>query len=405
MILKLAWRNIWRNSRRSIIALSSISVGVFAILLSDGLNTGMIEQILSNQISSSVSHIQIHNKGYNDNKVIQSIIPEPAKVEQTIKKNPEVKSFSKRVIAFGLLSSASSSTGMFIYGVDHKDEPQVSSIKDAVIEGEYLMGNDKEIVVGKKLSEKLGVGIGDKVVAMSNTPDGAIGSDVYRIVGIYATASSEFDKVNVFINIKAAQKLLEIGNDFHEFALILNDIKKLEVAKDEINRILSEGKYEVLTYRDLLPSLILQIDLYKESMWIINLIVGLALIFGIINTMLMSVFERINELGVLMSIGMKNRKIFSMIVSEALILGVIGTLVGLLIGAAVLIPLSNTGIDFSWFAAGLESWGVGSIVYPSFMIENLITTIILIPFITVIGAMYPALKAIRLEPVSAIRYV
>jgi ABC-type antimicrobial peptide transport system permease subunit len=140
-------------------------------------------------------------------------------------------------------------------------------------------------------------------------------------------------------------------------------------------------------------------------MIVLDLIIGLALIFGIINVMLMSVFERINEFGVLMSIGMKNSKLFLMIVFEAFIIGVIGTIAGLIIGLLIHYPISITGIDFSVFAEGLDSYGVGAIIYPYLSIENIITMIIIIPFIVVLGAIYPAFRAIRLQPVYAVRYV
>ena len=140
-------------------------------------------------------------------------------------------------------------------------------------------------------------------------------------------------------------------------------------------------------------------------MFIVNLIVGLALIFGIINSMLMAVFERINEFGVLMSIGMKNSRLFLMILTEALILGIFGTLIGVGSGILLNIPISDYGIDLSLFAAGLESFGVGAVIYPVLSIENVLITLIMLPFISVLGAVYPAYKAIKLEPVYAIRYV
>lgn len=404
MLLTLSWRNIWRNKRRSLIVLLSVIVGVNSILFMDGLTNGMLVQILDNQISLSVSHIQIHKKGYNDDKTVQNYIPDPSRVETVLKSNPDVVHYSERVKTYGLLSSASNSSGVYINGIVPEEEKNVSSIKSYIIEGTYLTGAMREVVLGKKLAEKLSVSIGDKVVAMSNSPDGTIGSDVFRVVGIFRTPNSEFDKTFIYITLENAQKMLEIPGTVHEFAIITKNYETANVIRDELQKILGD-KYEVLSYEDLLPFVILQLDMYKESMFIVNLIIGLALIFGIINSTLMSVFERINEIGVLMSIGMKNIKIFNMIILESLIIGLMGTVIGVVTAYLIHIPLGSYGIDLSIFADSLESFGMGAILYPTLSLDNFIITLITIPFIAVLGAVYPAIKAVRLQPVYALRYV
>ena len=239
---------------------------------------------------------------------------------------------------------------------------------------------------------------------MSNTLKGDVGSDLFRVAGIYQTSSSEFDKVNIFIPLKKSQELLGIGDKIYEFAMITDNYKNVDKIKNEIASKLNSN-YEVQSYKDMLPLLILQMDMYNEMMFIIDFVIGLALIFGIINTMLMAVFERIREIGVLMSIGMKNKKIYLMILMEAFVIGIIGTVVGVIVGLLLYLPLSYSGINFSIFAQSLESFGVGAVIYPVISIQNLINTIIIIPFITVLGALYPAYKAIKLEPVYAINYV
>ncbi len=404
MLFKLAWRNIWRNKRRSLIVVLSVVVGVVAIIISDGLSNGMMRQMLFNQISSNIAHIQIHKKGFKDNKVVKNYLPDFKQVESIVKSQPMVKSFSERVISSGLLSSANNSSGVTIYGVHPEEEAKVSKIKSSIIEGKYFDDGGRSIVIGKKLAEKLDVGIGDKVVAMVTALNGEMGSELFRVTGIFRTYSSDFDKTTVYVPIQTAQKMLGIGDKIDEFAIILDNYKKApEVKKKLLSKL--DNRYEVFTYGDLLPMLILQMDIYNETMFILNLIIGLALVFGIINTMLMSVFERIREFGVLMSIGMKNKKLLTMILSEAFILGIIGTIIGLGVGLLIQIPLSKSGINLSFFAEGLESFGAGAIIYPVLSIQNLINTIIFMPFVAVIGALYPAYKAIKLEPVYAIRYV
>lgn len=404
MLIRIAWRNLWRNRRRSLIIQSSVVIGVVAIIFLDGLMNGMLYQMLFNQVSSTIAHIEIHKNGFNDNKSVQNFIPDNEIIEKTIQEEPGVKYYSRRVISFGLLSSASNSSGVYIYGVNPPEEINVSSISNSIIEGNYLSGSDREIVIGQGLADKLDVSLGDKVVAMTNRDDGKIGSDLFRVTGIYKSFSSEFDKSYIYIPIQNAQTMMNIGDNIYEFALILNDYKNAQAVTNDLRSRLSYD-YEVLSYRDILPLLIIQLDLYKQSAFIITFIVSLALIFGIINTMIMAVFERINEFGVLMSIGMSSSKIFLMIVWEAFILGVVGTIAGFVIAMLLHLIVSNTGINLSMFAASLDSFGLGATIYPQLLIENIINTLVTIPFISVLGAIYPAYKAIKLEPVYALRYV
>lgn len=405
MLLKLAWRNIWRNKRRSLIVFGSVVVGVISILFIVGVTNAFLNQMLYNQVSLSTSHIQIHKDGFRDNKVIQNFIPSPDVVESVLESEKDIKAYSKRGITFGLLSSPENSSGIYLNGVVPGMEEKVSKVKSTIIKGKYLTGEKGEIILGKKLAEKLNVDIGNKVVAMANETDGSIGSDVFRVVGIFETENSEFDKSNIFVNLSQFQSMLNIGNEVHEFAIVLNNPKDADQVKAEIVSKLNNKNYEVLTYEELLPLLILQIDLSKESMIIFYFIIGLALIFGIINSMLMSVFERINELGILLAVGMKTTKIFNMIVFESLLLGCIGTVAGLTLGSALVGILNQTGLDLSLFAESLNSFGIGAILYPTVDFGEISSVLLMIPIVSILGAIYPAYKAIKLQPVEAIRYV
>lgn len=227
---------------------------------------------------------------------------------------------------------------------------------------------------------------------------------MFRIVGLFQTVSSEFDKSYMFISLRSAQEMLEMGSAVSEFAIITEDRREAEQISEKLKSALGPS-YEVLTYADIMPLMISQMRIYEESMYIVYVIVGLAMIFGIVNTMLMSVFERIREFGVLMSIGMKNSRLVGMILLEAAVLGVVGAAVGLLAGLGLLIPLSHSGLHLSMFAESLTSFGTGSVIYPVLRPVAVVESMVIIPLIAVIGAIYPALKAIRFEPVRALRYV
>jgi ABC-type lipoprotein release transport system permease subunit len=379
-------------------------VGVNATLLMDTLSRGMIVQMVDNQIRSHISHIQIHRKGFRDNPVIQATIPDAKRVNEALKNVEGIAFSSPRVLTYGLVSSAANSSGILLVGIDPDREANITSVSKSLQAGRYLSGNPNEAVVGAALAEKLGVGLGDRIVAMASAIDGHVGSDVYRIVGLFETFSSEFDKSTIYVPIASAQSMLAIGEEVSEYVLIVSNMEQLPGIQKTLEERLGD-KYEVHSYAQILPILLAIVDMYDQSMAIFYGIIGIALIFGIINTMLMSVFERIHEFGVLKAIGMPDHRLLLMVLLEALHLGIIGTAAGFAIGYILYIPLSHTGIDLRMFSEGLRSFGVGAIIYPVLTWGSVAMALLIIPFISVLGALYPALKAVRLTPVSAIRHV
>ncbi len=405
MLLKLAWRNLWRNKRRSLIVLISIIVGVAILLINEGFTNGLVYSMLSNQVKTHTSHIQIHANGFNSDKQIESILPDQRKVLNEIEKQEFVKKYSKRVVAFGLLTSPSGSAGCALTGVEHDKESNITNISERIVEGAYLTGKTKEIVIGKKMAEKLDVKIGSKVVLVSNSYEGIVENRLFRISGIYKSSNSNHDKMYIYVNLKDSQDMLALGNNINELAIITDNTENVYVYKESLINTLNDKAYEVLSFEDLNPMIMAYIGSYKQMIYVMYMIFVIAALFGIINTMLMSVFERVQEIGILMSLGMKKSKIFMMIIQEALVLGGFGTAVGFISGMLVVLVLSSTGIDFSLFSDGLSNFGLDSTVYPILKVQTILNSLLIMPFATVLGAVYPAYKAIKLLPTDAMRYV
>lgn len=403
MLLNIAWRNLWRNRRRSLIILTSIVVGVMALVALDSLMKGLMTQMLKNAISSQVSHIQIHKKGFNENRKTQSVVPNREEVEKALGEANYVKAWSKRAISSGMINSAGASSGVTIIGALPNSERRVTNIADKIVEGEYLSGNDNKIVIGKDISEKLEVGVGDKIVLMAAQMDGSVGYGMYRVAGVFETGSSEFDKTHVYIPLAQAQTLLDLGDEVHEYAMIVNNEKGVDEDKAALAEKI-DGEYEILTYKELLPIIMAYMDMVQASMIITYLIFIVAILFGVINSMLMSVMERIKEFGVLMSIGMKGGKIFFMVVQESFLLGIFGTVVGFALGYSLFL-LMKDGVDLSIYKESLASFGTGSVIYPVFDASVILNAFIFMPIATALGAIYPALKAVKLQPTDAMRHV
>jgi len=403
MLLKLAWRNIWRQRRRSLIVMTSIIIGNASILLYDSIAIGFTSQKLDNEIGTHVSHIQINSEGYNDNKVIGNKIDNPELVEKQLLNIPFVANYSPRIITFGMVTSAENSSGARLVGINPDKESRITSIKSLIVKGEYV-GNISDILIGTDMAEKLNADIGDKIVMIAAAVDGSVQSELFRVCGIFRSSSSEFNKNYVYVHIEAADIMLKMDKAVTQFALVIDNTENTLYYKKTITNVLGQ-EYEIFTYADLLPLLIVYVDLAKQIMIILYIIIGIAILFGIINTMLMSVFERIQEIGVLMSVGMRNNKIFLMIVQEAFLLGTLGTLIGMIIGLAFYYYFASTGIDLSSFSESLESFGIGTLIYPILDQTIILRSLIIMPLTTVIGAIYPAIKAIKLQPTEAMRYI
>ncbi|MGO9481321.1 MAG: ABC transporter permease, partial [Candidatus Kryptoniota bacterium] len=357
---------------------------------------------LTNQIGADAGYIQIHKKGYQANPTLKNSIADPDEVKAALAKESSSCNVSERLRTFGLVSSANNSSGISIVGVIPESEKKVTTIHKYLVKGNYLSGKPDEIIISTSTAEKLKVGLGDKVVIMASRLDGSVGSEACRVVGIFETFDAGFDQSHLYIPLQTGQQMLGAQNHISEFLVNPIDTK---LTHSIAQRLISEltSTYEVLTYEQMLPLLVMQIQLYDETIYIFYAIIAIALIFGIVNTMLMAVMERTHEFGIDMAIGMSNKKIFIMILTESAYLGIAGTAVGLVAAFAVFIPLSYSGWNLAMFSESLKSLGIGTTIYPILTISSLINTVLIIPAATVVDAIYPALRAVKLQPVEAIR--
>jgi len=364
----------------------------------------MMRQMLENQVGTHTSHLQIHARGFTDSKLVQNFMPDPGPAAAALRDNSLVKSFSRRTIVFGLLSSASSSSGATIVGIEPQQEAQVTTVRQFIVQGRYLSGEKHEIVISKRLSQSLDVALGDRVVIMASALDGTVGSEMFRVVGLYQSPSLTFDKMYVYVPISTAQEMLRVGDRIAELAVITHDVKTVDLLKADLVAQLG-STFEVLTYKDLLPLLLSQVELFDTIMMVFYLIIGVAMLFGIINTLLMSVFERIHEFGVLKSIGMKDSQVFTMIECEAVMLGIVGSVLGAGISMAMYLVLARSGLNLAIFSEGLAGFGIGAIIYPVFSFVSTVSEVVLVLLVCIVAAISPARRAVRLEPVQAMHFV
>ncbi len=402
MLLSLAWKNVWRNKKRSIIILTAIALGLWSGLFSYAAMYGMWDATVNSAIDRNLGHIQIHSEAFEKEKLIENFIPDGNEIEAEAKKVKDVKAVSSRAIIEGMASSAATSWGVNIVGINPDEEQKVTSIKDLIISGNYFESTKKnQVVISQKLADKLGIKLKSKMVLSFQALDGSLIYAAFRVVGIFKTESSMFDASHVFVAQKDLYKVMGSKPIIHEITIraasslalggLLNNLKQ------------KFPNLDVQSWETLAPELSLSYNSLELEMNIFLGIILFALLFGITNTMLMSVMDRVRELGVLMAVGMKRIRMFILIIIETILLSITGGIIGIIMGTITTIYFSSKGIDLSLFAQGLSSFGIGTMLYPSLPLSAYPTLTLMILLTAIFSAVYPALKAIRLNPSEAIR--
>ena len=394
--------------------ISAVVIGIWAAISLSGFATGMIKSYVNNAVQNIISHIQVHQPEFLEEYDVEYYLPDAPAVEQVIRSEPGVKAVSVRSLSSAMISSAKGARGVRIKGIVPEDEAQVNALNENVKEGEYLSAEGKNaILVSVDLAKKLNVKVRSKVVLTFQGLDGEITAAAFRIVGLFDTGNNPFDEAYVFVRREDLNRLLEPidGHKYgvapgalaHEIALMVDDVRSVDAVAARLREKLPG--LDVETYRQLSPDL----DLYEGQMTSISIlyltIILLALVFGIINTMLMAVLERIKELGMLMAIGMNKFRVFIMIVFETILLGLVAMPIGLLLGYLTISYVQSHGIDLSTYANALEDYGLSAVIY--FEIEPVVYWQVAVGvFLTaILASIYPAWKAIKLRPVEALHKI
>lgn len=307
MHFQLAWRNIWRNPRRTAVIMTAIIIGVWNMIFLGALMRGISDEMVRNGIATLTGHIQIHQKGYQNDPVVENSIADPEAVKTALKKTlPKGARWAARVRVNAIASNARHTAGVTFVGIDPAHEARVSFIGKAVTEGCYLREDDKYgIVVGKALVDKFETKLGHKLVLMSQDTNREIASRAFRIVGIFRAEMQATEKQFVFVSKTSAQYMLKLKNSISEISIILPGQEEVKQVADNLRANLPSADYEVQTWQELLPLIIAYLNIYDGFMYIWFIVVFIAMGFGIVNTTLMAVFERMREFGLFKALGMK----------------------------------------------------------------------------------------------------
>lgn len=402
MLTSLAWKNVWRNKKRSLIIVAALAFGLWGGLMSGAIMMGMGESIVETAINRDLSHIQIHQTGYDKDKDIVKYIPNSLELTEELGSIQGVEAVSGRMLIMGMAASPTSTFGIKIIGINPERAKKVTNIHKKIQEGDYFKSERRnQILVGRKLAKRLNLKLRSKVVLSFAGLDGSIVYIACRVVGIFKTESSLFDEMNVYVQQKDLSRVLETEPIIHEIAIRTISSKSMPLVQKEL-----EEKYKHLllqNWKEIAPDVAFLNDFMVQLTYLFVTIILFALVFGITNTMLMSVLDRVRELGVLIAVGMKKNKVFRLILLETIFLSMTGGFGGILIGALTIYILSFTGIDLSAVATSFESFGSSTMLYPFLPVTMYIILTIMIIIAANIAAIFPAWKAIKLKPATAIR--
>lgn len=403
MILKIAWRNIWRSITRSLVVIGAIVIGIWSIIFLVGMVNGLIESYIDNAIKNEVSHIKIHHPEFIKDKESKYYISDIASVKKSVDTISGVKAVSYKTIINTMIGSSHSSRGVSTVGVVPNDEAIVSGVSEHIVEGEYLSDTKKnQILISKRLAEKLKVRLRSKVVLTFQDLENEITMGAYRVVGLFDTGNYMYDESVVFVRQKDINKLLGMNGYGHEVAILIDDLSDMDRVQQSISKLFPN--LLVRNYKEVQPELALFQSQIKMAGVIYMVIFMLALIFGIINTMMMAVLERVRELGMLMSVGMNKVKVFLMIVVETLLLAIVAAPIGLLLGYLTTSYFHKTGINLFFYSEeGMKQFGMDKFIYPNVYTDTYLQLVIAVSLTALLGSLYPAWKAVNLRPVEAIR--
>lgn len=405
LLFKLAWRNIWRNARRTAISVAALALGVTAIVTLHSFREVANAEMVRTLTHGMLGHAQVHGMGYQTTPELPNVVRDAVAVEARLAAALPGTETEQRVLGAGLAGSGESATAAMVMGVE-PEKPGTRSVL-TVKKGRGLSAAPAhEAVVGTGLADELGLAPGGELVLVGQAADGSLANDRFTVVGTADSGSSEANATAVFLHLADAQSFFSLGDGVHQIVV------RLPVDSDDLSRPLSVlrgaldlTRVELLSWHEILPEIRSAIDAKRKNQGAVDFIVFLIVALGVLNTMTMSTFERTREFGVMASLGTRRRRVLGMVVLEALLQGALGLAVGLVAAAAILHGLGT--VDLSGMSGGMDVMGARMPDALKLSVDGgAVVRAVVVTLTTMLaGGLVPAIRASRLKPVEATRYV
>jgi len=399
-LIKMAFRDLGRNRRRSFFSALAVAIGLALLLLMASFIKGEMGSALELAIRLQTGHIQVRAESYDENKTSlkwEYLIENPDQVAAQIATLAPVKVATPRLFASGIVSVRDESAGVRVYGIDPLSEAN-APYREGMVSGEFITPDDRDgILIGQPLAEKLDLRTGDTLNLSVNTSNGDVDEQTFTVRGIYSTQTNGFDTFTVFLPISKAQAIGGAENHASTILVLLYDTAET----DAVAEALKGPGFQVLTWKDMNELLLQTEQMANSYMGMFYLIVLGITATVVINTLVMSVFERTREIGILSAIGMRGRQIMTLFIAESSFLAVGGIVMGLVLGIAAIALLAHYGFNITQM--GVTGIIIGNTLYPKLTVEDTVTLTIMAFVVTLLAGLFPAIMAARMEPVDALR--
>ena len=410
LLVRFSWRNIWRQKKRSMVIMSSAAAGMVGILFTMGLTNGFMAVMIDTALKSGLGHVQVRPQGYSDSRKISLKLEDPAAIAKKLEGYKNIN-YSFRLEKEGILKAGNVAQGVNFIGVDPETEKGISSFHKWIEAGSFLSGEPSEneliipCVIGYSNAVKMVLEPEDYVVISVTREDGTLYSIRGVVKGIYHSASDPLDRHVVLLNRRDLSRIISTGTDSASYVTFFG--KNMDMAgtyKEEIQKQLAgTGNVEVMSFSDLEPTITRLFDMMDQLYWIIYVIIFFGYAFILFESVSMSVFERMREIGIMSAIGSGPFILFGMIMFESILLTVMGSLGGSLLSQLIVWYYQFNGLSLEAFAKGMESWGgAGSTIFPYLNIRDIANGVYFAAIIAFFSAIYPAFKAVKISPIKAI---
>lgn len=403
-LIKMAWRNLWRNPRRTLITVFSMAFGLTMMIVSYSLMEGMFDQMVRYATVLGSGHIQVHHPEYREDRSLYDTIGDPGSILESIDRTG-VGNASPRSFATALISSGPQSAGGMLWGIDPANEVNVTEMHRHLEHGTFLspLGTG-EVVIGRNLAKTLSVEPGDEIIVLTQAADGSLGNDIYTVAGILKSVGEAVDRGGVIMNIMDLDHLLVLNGRIHEVAVRLESPGRLEEGTEAISRALASTGLEVKNWRKLFPELDEYLRLSDTSTWIVLVIIFAVASLGIMNTQLMALFERTREIGVMRALGLGPLSVAVLVFLETIFLTLFAAGAGGILGSFWAAYLQSHGWDLRSVGGSFAFVGVTFDPYlkATLTVHVVTESIAIMIIVAMVATIYPLFRSTRITPVDAI---
>jgi len=405
-LVRMAWRNVWRNKRRTLIALVAITLGLVFLAFMDGSIAGFQQAIFGNAVRLQGGNVQVHAPGYREKAKRLPLLPlvDADAVVQAAQVQPQVVAASRRINTGGFVSSREATMPVMTSGIEPELEAPVGLLARNMARGRYLAADDQDLIlIGQAMAAQLKVDVGDRITLLGRATHEQMRRRTMTVVGVYDLGLPEAEKQMVYISLAEAQTLFDLRDQATEVVVALQSVGQEKAVVAALQAALPA--YEVASWQELNPEMNQSLQVDKQVMGIFGLVVLLIAGVGILNLMLMAVFERTREIGLLAAMGLKRHEILGLFLLEGVLIGLLGSLVGCVLGGLVVVVIGQVGIKLSIAGMGEMMALLGDRLYPTLRIDLLLERALTVAVIAALASLYPAWQASRREPAEALHYV